>query len=131
MAFMDWSPALAIGVPTMDAQHQRLVALINDLHEAMKSRQAKDELKRVLAGLADYTRTHFVAEEALLDRAGYAGLATQRRSHDAITKKLDELRAKHEAGTLFVSTETMTFLEDWLQTHILREDRAYAPHVGA
>lgn len=114
----------------MDAQHQRLVALINDLHGGMKKRQSKDELGRIFGGLLDYTRTHFTAEEVLLQRAGYPGLATQKRSHDAFVKKVEDLRARHMSGALFVSSETMTFLKDWLQNHILKEDRAYVAHVN-
>jgi len=36
MALFDWNDQLSVGVAEIDKQHQELVKLINDLHEAMR-----------------------------------------------------------------------------------------------
>ena len=39
MALIDWSPALSINIEKFDDQHKKLVAMVNELHDAMKNGQ--------------------------------------------------------------------------------------------
>ena len=43
MAFMQWNTALSVKVAEIDEQHKQLIAMINDLHSAMKTGQAKEQ----------------------------------------------------------------------------------------
>jgi Hemerythrin len=49
----------SVGVKVMDQQHKRLVALVNELFEAMQRGSGNQGAAKVLRGLLDYTRTHF------------------------------------------------------------------------
>ncbi len=88
MAFMKWSDDLSVGVKEIDAQHQRFISLINDLHEAMLAKRGKDVLEEVLADLASYTQYHFSTEEEYMQKFGYAGFAAHRREHRAFVAKV-------------------------------------------
>ena len=60
-----WDDNFNTGLPTVDEQHRKLVALLNALagHVAFKSEELV--LDRLFDELADYTVYHFSSEEAI------------------------------------------------------------------
>jgi methyl-accepting chemotaxis protein len=125
----EWSKRFEIGVPSIDAQHKRLFELANNLHIAMTVGKGRDVLKQSLEDLVNYTVTHFQAEEQLMRRSGYPGLAGHAAMHDALTGKVRDFAAQFGAGGVSVSLELMQFLRDWLYQHILKSDKQYVPYV--
>ena len=63
MALMKWDESFSVGVKEIDAQHQKLVAMINELHAAMKEGKVHDVLGEIISGMAKYTIFHFETEE--------------------------------------------------------------------
>ncbi|MCC6132451.1 MAG: hemerythrin, partial [Acidobacteria bacterium] len=55
MSLITWSDELSVGVSAFDNQHKRLVALINELHDAMSAGKGSKVLGKILSELADYT----------------------------------------------------------------------------
>jgi hemerythrin len=125
MVFMRWSDDLSVGVGEIDDQHRKLVSLINDLHDAMLAKRGKDVLGKVLADLAAYTEYHFSTEEQYMQKFGYAGLAAHRREHQAFVAKVGEFAKGFEEGRLGLSIQVMSFLRDWVATHIKGSDLRY------
>ena len=80
MALMVWDNSFSVNVKEIDAQHQKLIALINDLHDAMKTGKAKDVLGKILSDLTDYTVYHFGNEERLSRRTAIRRPPRTRRS---------------------------------------------------
>lgn len=60
-----WSPALSVGIASIDAQHRVLLAYVNQLSGALARGQSAEVLGDVLRGLEAYTRLHFRHEERL------------------------------------------------------------------
>jgi len=130
MSLIIWRDDLSVAVPEMDAQHKRLIALINNLHAAMRRGRGKEVVGSILEGLAQYTISHFHKEEELMERAGYPKLASQRIQHEAFVKRIMEFQEAFESGRQTVSLDIMTFLRDWLTHHIREEDKAYGPYLA-
>jgi len=115
-----WNERFSVGVPAMDAQHQRLIGLINSLRATDDAGIAFD----TIMGMFDYATTHFRAEEELLRQAGYSELQTQLREHKAFLDKAVEFSKKDLADPQICSQIT-GYLRDWLRHHILEEDMKY------
>ncbi len=130
MALMTWNDKLSVGVQSIDAQHSVLVETLNKLHDAMMKGQAKSLTGPLLHNLAAYTRDHFSAEEAMMAAAKYPGLAQHRVQHRDLTKQVEEYIARFEQGEITLNLHLLTFLRDWLTTHILKEDREYGPWMN-
>lgn len=130
MALMDWEDRFSVGVRAMDEQHKRLVAALNDLHAAMSVGQAKTVTGTLLNTLVKYTREHFAAEEGLMTRAKYPRLVEHRGKHKDLTGQVEQFVERYERGELALGVDLLTFLRDWLMTHILKEDRAYGPWLN-
>lgn len=123
MALLDWQETLSVGVPTIDAEHKKLVSLLNDLHVAMTEGRSKQAMGEVLTGLITYTATHFGTEEKLMTRTAYPEFAEHKKKHDDLVKQALDVKAAFEAGKSGVNMELMAFLKDWIQTHIIGTDK--------
>ncbi len=125
MALIAWSAGLSVGVPDMDSQHQKLIAMVNELHEAMTRRQGRTVLSGLLNRLVAYTASHFNAEEQFMQGVGFPGYTEHKRLHDELTAQVMALKKRVETGETAVTLEVMSFLEKWLKNHILGVDGQY------
>ena len=124
MALLVWQAELDTGIDVIDQQHQRIVALINQLAEAT----GRDDQAAVLEELVDYTLSHFAFEEELLEESGYTFGPAHKRVHDMFVRRVGEYRMRFEAGE-DITSELKSMLARWLFNHIRGDDKAYAKHV--
>ena len=127
MALIEWTAGLTLGVQEIDNQHRRLVAMINDLNDAMRQGKGKDVMGKIIDGLIAYTATHFKLEEKYFDQFAYPEAYKHKSEHNKFVQKVSEFRAGFGKGKLGLSTEVMNFLSDWLKDHIQGSDRKYLP----
>jgi len=126
MAFIDWKQEFSVGNAEIDAQHQKLVAMINDLHTAMTQGKASKMVEEIVIKMVDYSKVHFAAEEKMMQNYKYSGLADHIKEHQAFIAKAHEYEDKIKKGSFSVSISIATFLKDWLTNHILKVDKAYS-----
>lgn len=131
MAQFQWNDSYSVHVPEMDRQHKKLFELISQLGEAMSKGQGRDILGKIIDELLAYTRTHFTAEEKLLARANYTGLETQKAMHKTFVAKVTEFKQQCQSGSVSLSVNVSAFMNDWLRTHICKEDVKYGPVLNA
>ncbi|HPT28171.1 MAG TPA: bacteriohemerythrin [Bryobacteraceae bacterium] len=129
MAFIEWKPAYSVQVEDLDRQHQRLVELINSLHDAMKIGAPRQALERIVSDLVAYTRFHFQTEERLMQFHGFPLLSEHLREHESLTTTVVRFQEDLHAGRVAVSIPLMQFLKSWLTGHILGSDVQYAPYM--
>ena len=127
MALLTWSEENSVGVLALDSQHQALFEMLNELHAAMMTGQAKNLTGPLLRRLVDYTRTHFTAEVHLMQSAQFPGLAAHRVTHRDLIRQVQDFTRRHERGEIMLNLHLLAFLREWLIQHIQREDKAYGP----
>ncbi len=125
MTVMDWSEALRLGVEEMDLQHQRLIELINRLHDLHEAEASAVEQGKTLDELAKFCVEHFTEEEAYMERVGFAGLAAHKHIHQQLLEEFTEHSEAFEKTGAFTS-KFFSFLKLWLKAHINGIDRQYA-----
>lgn len=126
-----WKEPYSVQIPDIDAQHKRLVEIINRLQDAMLQGQGRNVINSVLSDLEEYTKYHFTFEEQLLSRHAYPRITTQEAQHQGFATRLSRFRADYNSGSITLSVSVMEFLRDWLTRHILQEDKAYSAHMVA
>ncbi|MCU0754289.1 MAG: bacteriohemerythrin [Xanthomonadales bacterium] len=126
MPFFEWTPALSVGLETVDRQHRMLIGYINELDDAVQQHRAPDALRRIMAGLRNYTRVHFTFEEGLFKVYGYEAAHDHAAGHAAFVRMLEQFESRQTGGDAAVARELLDFLKHWLSDHILVEDVAYA-----
>ena len=125
MAFMNLTADLITGNLHIDQQHQKLVDIVNQLHEAMKAGQGNQVLNAIFNELIAYTQYHFKAEEAMFNSVPYGQKLAHLKEHEDLIKQATDLQTKFKAGNSFVTVEVMTFLKNWVNNHILKMDMTY------
>lgn len=123
MALITWSNMFSTGVGEQDAQHKKLIDLINQLNDAMQAGRGNDVLGKVLSELVNYTVFHFGYEEKLMGQYGYEDTAAHKAEHAKFVQTAGDFKKKFDAGNAVISVELMNFLRDWLTTHIMKTDK--------
>ncbi len=127
MALIQWDGSFSVNVAEIDKQHQKLVALINNLNDAMKQGKGKEVLGKILGELFTYAGSHFATEEKYFDRFAYPAAASHKLEHSDFVKKVSEFRESFDSGQLALTIQVMNFLQDWLKGHIKTVDKKYGP----
>lgn len=127
MSLLIWNEDLDTGIDVIDDQHKRIVELINRLTLVSKGK-IDGNVGDVLAELIDYTLSHFVFEEELMEEAGYPFSKAHKRVHDIFTTRVSEYQMRFNAGE-DVTDSLRDMLSRWLFNHIKGDDKAYARTV--
>jgi len=131
MPLMTWNDNLKVNIKQVDDQHKKLVELLNTFQEAMVAGKGKELTKNTFSSLLLYTVYHFGTEEKLFKQYGYPDLVPHQKEHQALTKQAQDLSDRFSRGEPVLNGETMTFLKNWLNDHILGSDKRYGPFLNA
>jgi hemerythrin len=126
--FVEWSDVLSVGIEEIDAQHQVLVGLVNEMHEAIRLHHSSDVVHGILNKLAEYTRIHFAVEESLMRILDYPDYETHKTQHEGLIQAVQDLQQKVDSGKASVGFELMHFLKVWLTKHIIESDKEYSAY---
>ena len=75
MPFIAWEDKYSVKVEEMDLQHQKLLAMLNDLHDSMKQGKSKGVVGTLVTQMLEYASQHLDREEALMKNWGYEGFS--------------------------------------------------------
>jgi hemerythrin len=125
MALLSWSDSYSVKVKQFDEQHKKLIDMINQLHDAMKSGKGSETMGPVLKALATYTQTHFAAEEQLMKHYGYPDYESHKKEHNQLVMQVVDIQKQLLAGKAPITQTVMNFLRDWLVKHIQGVDKNY------
>ena len=132
MPLMVWSDRISVGVESIDADHKKMVDLINELFDAILAGNGRKKLNGLLDRLVDYTQRHFAHEEEIFARTGYPDAAAHKREHEEMAAWIQTARRRYDNSSAAApSLEVMNYLKDWLFDHILDSDQKFAPHMKA
>lgn len=132
MPFAEWADEFSVGVGEIDRDHKRLLEIINELHDSVKSGEGREVLGKVLEELALYASYHFAHEEVLFLRADYPGYEAHQQQHRALTGTVREIYNDFQRGeTETLPQQVLEFLKYWLNEHMLRSDRAFGVWLRA
>ena len=125
----EWNSKYSVGIGSIDAQHQMLFAIADELFNALSAGKGQTVLRKILDRLLQYTASHFAHEERLMRLHDYPDLAKHKAQHEALTNQVNIFSDEFKTGRAAISVQVMIFLKDWLTKHIQQSDRAYAPFL--
>jgi hemerythrin-like metal-binding protein len=124
VAMIKWTPDLAVGVKTIDEQHQELFRRFNQLLEACTQGQGKEAVGKTLQFLDEYVITHFGNEETYMLSHGYPEYTQHKAAHTQFINTLKQLRESFGRGDggITVVIQANQVVVDWLNNHIRKVD---------
>lgn len=123
-----WNSKLDLGVSAMDDEHKKLVGKINALVSALELHSAgKDQalLETCFEDLASYTTEHFHHEEVFMESIQYPQFKSHRKIHENLLGQMGMFGKQIKNGTLD-DLKLISFLRNWLISHIMGVDMQYA-----
>lgn len=144
---------MALGINSIDKEHQTIIHIINHLLSQINSNNVYD-FKRDILGLLEYSEKHFRHEEKLFEEFNYPQKEEHKEQHEIFIKKIHEFKslfdnrggelvlestpldeqltelafaeAEEENEKLVIASNMTRYLFNWLINHILVEDKKYA-----
>lgn len=114
------------GIEQIDEEHKKLFEIADEAYELCQNKfipDKYDHIAAILQELKDYTKTHFAHEEAYMESIGYKNMFIQKVQHAQFCDKLEEFDLEHiDENSEEAIQNILTFLTDWLVSHILEYD---------
>jgi hemerythrin-like metal-binding protein len=124
-AMFQWDDKFSVGIQSIDNQHKEIVTSLSNLLQAMKTGKANEITSKTILDMEAYARTHFQKEEFFFDKFNYSDKEKHKEEHRFFTQKIIQLRRDLNSGRMTVAFELLGFMKDWIERHILIEDRKY------
>ena len=127
MPFAEWSDDLSVGIEKIDGQHQDLIQILNDLHDAYDLPDRQGAAEACLLKMREYMGQHFADEEQFMKEIGYPELQAQEEQHRSFADRV----ADYEVGQISSYTpyqDMLDFLKEWFDHHISTYDRELADY---
>ena len=121
---IQWAPSLATGHPTIDDDHQKLIAALNDLEVAIRKGADTGNLIEILSFLICYTREHFTREEALMEAVQCSARAENAHTHAMLLNRISSswVPRLNDQEAQELACEIRDELTAWIKNHILCVD---------
>lgn len=112
-----------LGNPTIDGEHEKLVALLNNAMEQIKKEDTDLSFlaASIKTDLQEYAATHFEHEEALMETTNDPELPKQKKEHAEFIQKVKEFQID-DSLTKDTLEDMMQYWVRWLFHHILHSD---------
>ncbi len=126
---LTWTPNMATGIASMDAEHRNLIAAHNDLVEALADGVAAD-VAASLGRLLAMTQDHFRHEEDVMRATAFSGLSRHEVEHDLIITEFYNARHRLLGGVIrTLDPAMMRQFKRWFVDHVTEMDFDYVAHL--
>jgi hemerythrin-like metal-binding protein len=119
-----WDKSFETQNALIDEQHKKLFDALNAFLQISHEKKSRDEVKKSLDFLSEYTIKHFFDEEQLQKQYGYPDYQNHRELHEGFKKTVRELQ--HDFILNGVSDKLISDVEEkvgqWLIAHIKNQD---------
>ena len=123
MPILSWRDEFNVNVKKIDAQHQKMLDLVNNLHTSVEACIDKEELKNLLIELVEFTSNHFSTEEKLMKEYAYPAYAKHHREHRILIQHMNQLVAAVSDGKSPTFYSDYDVSSDWALVHITEYDK--------
>jgi hemerythrin len=128
MSLIEWNEQFSIGIEEVDSEHRALVALINDLHDAMSAGTARAHIVAGLSRIRALVAAHFAREEAFMREARYMAYAEHKEDHEVLLDDLNDMLEGVRRGGKFDETRLSADLQYWFSAHFRAHDARLHRH---
>jgi len=125
-----WDKLLSVEVEEIDADHRRLIDLLDLLAGAVGQRAEPIYVAALLEELIATTEAHFRHEERLMIRHAYAERDDHAAEHRELIEAVRALQRTFLASSRGLEEQGLDYLEHWLTEHILVADMRLGQFLG-
>jgi hemerythrin-like metal-binding protein len=123
--FIKWQDRNNTGIALIDEQHRGIVSVINSFYYLIGQGVSNPKLYSCVSDIMkNYSRIHFITEEALLEEIGYKDIEKHKELHKKLNQEME--RIEHDVLRSNDARLLLNFLKQWWLEHISEQDQRYA-----
>jgi hemerythrin len=123
--FFLWKPEYSADIVEIDNQHKKIIEMLNMLYSAFMNKEHNQKVGSIIKQLEEYTIYHFSTEEKYFFLYDYENRQEHISAHENFKQKVGTFREEFEKNNSVLTFTIINFLKDWLNKHILVEDKKY------
>lgn len=123
--FLKWSSKYEMGISLIDNQHKKWFEYINKFLAALVNNDTAN-INDLLTGLLNYTEYHFGFEERYFEEFNYKAKEQHKVLHEDFKNEVKETAVDFLKGKNVSVYKMLMSIIDWVNKHVLVEDRAYS-----
>ncbi len=131
MPIVTWCDEYSVNVEEIDIQHQKMLEHVNNLHTAVEACIDKNELKKLLVELVEFTRMHFSTEEKLMKKHDYPDFAEHHKEHRILLRHMRDLVNAVSSGKYPTFYSDYDVSTDWALVHIAEHDKSLGAFLNS
>jgi hemerythrin-like metal-binding protein len=120
-----WTDEFRLDIEELDNQHKYLIEIINDLRAAIEADKNDKHLYIIIKNLQNYSRIHFGTEEKYFERFNYPLSEEHIKQHKEFSEQINKFKSEFEKQTPQISYELLSYLIEWIYSHIATDDKNY------
>ena len=118
MPLIEWRDSFRVGVPSVDHEHEELIALINRLHAQLSAEGANADVSEMLGEIYGGISSHFALEERLMREHRYFEYEAHKAEHERLLDEIREIMDDYEIGAYGDLEDRLgQRLNDWFTLH--------------
>ena len=134
---IEWHEKMETGVPSIDAQHRKILEEFNKFSAILSSKSSRGEKMQKAGEVLDFLRFyavwHFEKEEDCFHEHDCPGAQANLKAHEKYNEMFNAFYERWQAQGMEMDLveETFTEITDWFVNHIMRVDTKLKPCVMA
>jgi hemerythrin len=123
MAFMAWDDSYSVKNELLDTHHKELFHIFRKLNEKCMADDSAETYSEIIDDLEAYSEYHFTEEEKCMKEAGYTYAHNHMLLHKFYMTRILEIKLKMYKKEYKLCHDLILFLGNWLQKHVVGEDK--------
>jgi len=133
MEMLKWNnEKMSVGIKLIDAQHQELLKIINQLTTSIEENSQKKDILIIIDELIKFAGYHFLTEEKLFDEFNYEETEVHKNEHKEFSTKFIKMRNKlledelyKSKSAVIIAEEVFNYIINWFIHHVTGSDKKY------
>lgn len=96
MALLQWKTDYETRIAAVDYEHQRLIGLINELHQRLTGPGGQSAVSEFFGDLYAAISAHFALEERVMRERAYSGYTAHKADHERLLDEIRDLMDEYE-----------------------------------
>ena len=130
MTLLEWKDNYAIGIPSIDHEHQELIELINWLNDVASHGASYSKVCTALGEIYAQISAHFALEEKIMRECRYDGYLEHKEDHEALLDELRDIMDQVDYDGRYDEQRLGNELERWFSVHFQTEDARLHKRLG-
>ena len=126
-SWIQFDEAHLVGVAQIDAEHQRIADLLNQLNTDLGTYVPHGQVMVRLDAIAAMVASHFGTENRLMKESGYPDATEHMRQHVQLLNEMKYLKQRFSQGGELV---VLQWIKDWFVGHISGADKPLGTYLN-